>query len=558
MRRLLAPPPQNFGQSSDPQSQNQLGAVPRPDQPRMLGQQGQQNSKPSPGAWSVVKDSLTKFGDTSGKVLGAVSGAAGWLANTAFGDIAKTAVQLPQTTIGSAMRLPEEVRSYVTQTPEQTNTATGKLAHAGEQVMKPKNVPVLGKVQALSAVPGDISKLGAQTAEETAGQAVGMAGEAAAFAGGSTIAAPLESGAEVPLGLKVAGGVETGVTMGAAGGASQALKSDKSAMDVAKSTATGAAVGGLAGGATVLASEGVQALAGKISRGAVTRMIKPIASSFKFGKDPVGAFIDEGFTGNTIEDIADQVTTRKNEVGAGIDQAIQQAEQANPDLTVDATDILGSIDNQIKKSAYSPDDLAELQRIRGMITETRDVVGGESVVTGQRDVESLSPSEAQQIKRIIGDNTSWTGKASDAVNSFTKKLYGMFDGKIDDAVPEAADLNDRYGDLLSLNKATQRAVEQKMAKAGRGDLTDIGAGVTAVGALFSGNLKLAGGIVATDVARHLADSPAVASRLASLMSTASDADIAAIASKYPNFANALNTLGKDGLMKLAQVVSQPK
>lgn len=81
--------------------------------------------------------------------------------------IAETAIQLPQTAIASAARLPGDIKSYATGKPVED---TGAQQFA-DKVMQPVDVPVLGEVKPLSASPQDKN---AQTPWENVKQAAGI------------------------------------------------------------------------------------------------------------------------------------------------------------------------------------------------------------------------------------------------------------------------------------------------------------------------------------------------------------------------------------------------
>lgn len=99
---------------------------------------------------------------------------------------AKTAIQFPQTAVGSAAQLPGDIMSYVGQKPVEPTAANA----FGKSVMQPINVPSLGQVKALSAAPGDVQEAQAQTPGETLKQAGniylegGMPGASKAFGAG--------------------------------------------------------------------------------------------------------------------------------------------------------------------------------------------------------------------------------------------------------------------------------------------------------------------------------------------------------------------------------------
>jgi hypothetical protein len=99
-------------------------------------------------------------------------------------------------------------------------------------------------------------------------------------------------------------------------------------------------------------------------------------------------------------------------------------------------------------------------------------------VIGDKALDTLTPKQAQQLKIQIGQNTRWTGQAFDNdLNQVRVGIYKNIDKQIDDAVPAMKALNERYGGLLTAEKAlertdrrTQRLVELGLRQTGVGGI----------------------------------------------------------------------------------------
>ena len=111
----------------------------------------------------------------------------------------------------------------------------------------------------------------------------------------------------------------------------------------------------------------------------------------------------------------------------------------------------------------------------------------------------MSPYEAIQFKRQIGDRIRWTADPLDgAANEALGEVYGGIKNLSNDAVPGLARLNQRYSNLLAAGKAIERRLPVE-ARNAHWSLSDVVIGTHSI--------PLA-------AARHVARLPAVRSRAA--------------------------------------------
>lgn len=153
-----------------------------------------------------------------------------------------------------------------------------------------------------------------------------------------------------------------------------------------------------------------------------------------------------------------------------------------------------------------------------------------------KDLSTLNPQQAFELKQKVSDLTQFTGRPSDhkTVNSVLKGMYGDLKGKLKTAVegnnPEIHDLNQKYADLTSAELATKtrNAIIQRSnmvsmpIKFGTaaGIITAFGTGGAAVPAIIAGagaaglEKALASTAVKTRVAAWLgSESPTVIQRV---------------------------------------------
>jgi hypothetical protein len=100
---------------------------------------------------------------------------------------------------------------------------------------------------------------------------------------------------------------------------------------------------------------------------------------------------------------------------------------------------------------------------------------------------TLTPSEAQAIKQAVGDRVNWGGATAvtDEVKPAYRDLYGSLKSAIHDAVPQAAQLDERLSNLLAAKNDLVRLAMQEEVGRGMGVMRGkIGSSV--LGAIESG------------------------------------------------------------------------
>ncbi len=71
----------------------------------------------------------------------------------------------------------------------------------------------------------------------------------------------------------------------------------------------------------------------------------------------------------------------------------------------------------------------------------------------------ISVEKAQELKQMVGESTKWNGQPHDnEVNAVKRQVYHAMDNIIDQAVPAVKKLNDRYANLLTAQKALEKAI----------------------------------------------------------------------------------------------------
>lgn len=292
--------------------------------------------------------------------------------------------------------------------------------------------------------------------------------------------------------------------------------------------------------------EGRNVLAGKI----INSLIKPLKKDFSYGKNPGLAVSQENIVANDLDELAQKIGQRRNEIGKKISQALSTKQSQS--IKIDIQNTLAPIDDAMTNAATQNNQalIDRLQNVRNAITRElvlgTDTAGNKVIqTTGDRNLASLTPLEATKIKTHIGDLTKWTGNMTDdqLVNKALKNVYGGIKDKIGNAVPAIKPLNERYADLTSAEIATKYrdVINQKNALIN----IKMAAGGGVVGALLSGGQPIwtiLSGVGLEEINRLL-ESPAAKTRVAAWLSTATNQQKQSLLAKNPNLNSLFKKLG---------------
>lgn len=215
--------------------------------------------------------------------------------------------------------------------------------------------------------------------------------------------------------------------------------------------------GGLVGATDAafgLAGKGVakaaQYAAGKLPSRLVNSFIKPANNEFKFGKNPGQAIVDEGIIASSVDDLAEKVATRTDEIGQEIAATIERASRGGADAPqIDMTPIISKpIDEAIAKASKlkrtNATTIAQLNSLKEDLLEQYGNV--------------QTPLGAWEAKRQVGSLVNWTkGDPFDELKN--KTLWQVFEG-LKDVLNKNVDglepLNSRYSELLGAKTSIAR------------------------------------------------------------------------------------------------------
>ena len=243
------------------------------------------------------------------------------------------------------------------------------------------------------------------------------------------------------------------------------------------------AVNTLIGGAAPAAESGIKGMIGsKVGRGMINESVGANARDVTYG-NPAKALLDEGIanvkTGD-VEKVKDAfrsgatpaaasqaaggrmaaVSGKINELSPQLDSVLSQSTAQIPVAQV-IDQPLNDAANQIIGNAAmtSAEKDAALKQLGDLQTEMKQGLG-----------QTITPQQANAIKRQVGDRVNWGGTTAvgDEVKPAYRSLYGSLKKAIDQAVPESSQINERLTNLLAASKDLERLARQEEVGAGRG------------------------------------------------------------------------------------------
>lgn len=387
--------------------------------------------------------------------------------------------------------------------------------------VQPSHAELLAKHKAdqnaEAATPGLLSSFGSTLANfgASAGQAIG---ESLPNAVSGLFGAPARPQGIMETATRVAGQMFPEVTAAAEQGVGLAKGAYQAAKAVVNPTTTPEEAGAGFGNLAVLAA--TPAL-GKTALGAVNKVAptvvkmaeggarRLIASELKlnkvelqFSKDPIRAVLDEKLTGNSHEDLLQNVAKRKDEILSRVEGRLAESNKTIPRNTITA--LLDGEVARIKDSVGITNKEALLNKIETLQSEVL-----------QKYPEQLTLTDALDLRREIDDGiVRWT---SDAVEQGANKAKYEFrsgiNREIEKQAPGTKVDNRRVSELIDIESALERRVQQS-ERSNIVGLGDIGMGAAGeIAGHLAGAPPTAGAAIGY-AARKALGSVAVKTRLA--------------------------------------------
>lgn len=416
------------------------------------------------------------------------------------------------------------------------------------QVDKPINVPVLGEVEPVSTPQESIAaglKAGLLMQAGTGSAAQGLARQAVSRLSVGTLSQFPRVLPTVEKALTVGKGViPRAIEQGLLGLGYNVGTNIEQGKPITENAGTAFGAGAL----FPVGGTGLAAVKSKVvtpaKEGVATRLvnslIKPLLRDFSYGKNPGRGIAREGITGNTLDELATNITSARQKVGQQKQALLSQARYQNK--SVNLTDITRPLDEAMQQAAKGGETnrglIQRLQEHKDAILNEYEIVNGVAQRTGARQLAYLPVQVADKVKQLIGTMTKWTGNFSDdaVINKALKQSYGIAKGKIEQVVPEVKALNERWGDLMSAEIATKYRdkIQQRQA------IINFSNKILGIGGLLGGAIVSGGAVLPAILAGasgaildKIFSSPRVKTNLAAWLAKSSATERASIIEGIP-------------------------
>lgn len=300
--------------------------------------------------------------------------------------------------------------------------------------------------------------------------------------------------------------------------------------------------------------KGTKAVTKTLAPKFINSLIKPKTADFSYGKDPGKVVSELGITGNNLDDFGKKVTQVRQDLGAMLSSSYQHA--TDQGIKVDLTDEVNSLDQAMAEAAKGGKSnqgvVTALQNAKDALLFDHTIdANGVITKTGTtpKDLSSLTPNQAFDLKKLVSDQTKFTGNPSDdkTVNMALKKVFGGIKDKLNDSVsgvsPEIVDLNEKYGSLLSAEIAiANREAILKKSNMISFPVKTGAAAAAGIMAAFTGGasvvLTLLAGLGAAGVEKTL-ESTAVRTRMAKFLGSTSPSVLSKFFIENPGIKDAI-------------------
>lgn len=260
---------------------------------------------------------------------------------------------------------------------------------------------------------------------------------------GDVLKAGAEIGAVAAAPATLAGTIGTGALIGGAQGAGEAMQQEKSAKEVGKSGAIGAAIGA----ATAGVIGGFSKLLSKVGEKIQTSVIRPTAPDLK-----------DGFSMQTIKDY---------NLGGNLKTTLSKTQTKMDELTTELSTKLAASPEKVNLQKVYQETAKELldsnkmkqfgagSKIQGALKE----LGDEITLVGNE----LSIPDAQLIKQAAGRQGAWQFGKRDAESNAREAVYNAFysklKGQIENLSPEGVrEINQQLSKLIPVANAVIRRI----------------------------------------------------------------------------------------------------
>lgn len=287
------------------------------------------------------------------------------------------------------------------------------------------------------------------------------------------------------------------------------------------------------GGALPVAGAGVSKIKSalpkietKMAQRLIDSLIKPLMKDLSYGKNPGARVASEGIVFNSLEEGAEKITQRLNEIGQEMDAVISSPRFQGK--VYDMSNSLKAIDDEIAYLSKNPRTNAPIiSRLQAAKADLMgEVINPDGSISYAKNLKQMTIDQAVEFKRDIASLARYTGAASDdkAYNKAIQMSARNAKNKINEIAPEMKNLNERWADL----KSAETAIKYRDKIEQRQNIIKFPSKLLGGGSLIAGTATLNPAIIAAGIAtlgiEKLFGSSAFKTRMAKWLSKATPED----------------------------------
>ncbi len=322
---------------------------------------------------------------------------------------------------------------------------TNQLHNAGQVV---RHLPIIGK--ALDSLPNlvnvDPALMATKTPSTNIGQGLAKAAEFAAPSGDAALA--MKAAGILPKML-----AQSGI------GAGVGLMQGQSPKDAAMSGATaGAATGALEGAWPAMKDF----VANKITPRSLNSLMGVAPKMLESGAQPGEQIAKDGLIAGSKESLKQQVDQQTKDTGLALNAVLTKSSAG---ARIDPNPIMNGAMSNAKNRISGPADPAFEANLQKIFQRVKEEMPGtfptvEKFLSGDNNsLPMLTPLQAQNLKKTIGDSIRWTGAAYEGdLNEVLLDMYRGLNSATKEAVPEAAPLLSKYQNYQVAKNALEDSI----------------------------------------------------------------------------------------------------
>ena len=198
---------------------------------------------------------------------------------------------------------------------------------------------------------------------------------------------------------------------------------------------------------------------GDMAGGIINSLIKPKDVEFRYHNNPGKVVAQEGLWAPTAKALRGVIEKRIGEVHGVIDKVRSGLDHT--DKKIDITDMQKPLAELFTRFGEKPEtNEASINKLKKNETDLKNFLSKENF-----DIQNVTPEQAYKIKDFVDDFIDWnkTEKSDVEINKAFKDIYHNIDKKLDNAIPDLAQYNERIRGLYDARKALNRRllVEQR-------------------------------------------------------------------------------------------------